>query len=339
MTKELGKPIFLKNTCSAKEQLIALKALDLEDKLNTEGQKLLRDNIRNSELGIEGEDNIAFQLKNSYMPMYILRDVYLEDDETKTHGQIDFLVFTRKLCFVVESKYVTGKVSIDRKARFIRIEKSALKGCESPVAQNQRHIDLIRQIRKGNESFKEIYSSVIVFSNYEMVLDDTEAPDEVGKIVIRVDELIRYIKDLYEKNEEWELSDEQLKDWAESFQHLHRNRKEDYSGIYRKYFLETESGDAVSETIAPDAPVKEPETYELYKALKEYREKRIKTANQENKKLVVYAPEAINELMNVMPATMDELSSVKWFPGNGVVFKECGEDVLAIISQYREGEK
>lgn len=34
------------------------------------------------------------------MPMYILHDVYLEDEGLS--AQIDYLVFTRKICFVMK---------------------------------------------------------------------------------------------------------------------------------------------------------------------------------------------------------------------------------------------
>lgn len=338
MTKELSRPIFLKDTDSAKEQLKKLKALEAENKLTPEGQKLLQDNIEKIEFGIKGEDNIAFQLKHSYMPMYVLQDVYLEDDETETHGQIDFLVFTRKLCFVIESKYVTGKVSIDCKARFTYSNKCTPKGCESPIAQNQRHIDVIRQIRRGNESFKETYCSVIVFSNYEMVLDDTEAPDEIGKIVIRADELIGHIKAQYEKSEDWELPDEQLKNWAKSLQHLCRSRKEDYFSKYQKYLLEIEPEEAVSETIAQDAPEIDSEDCELLQELDEYRKQKEQGYERENLGLRVFEKQYIPGLVKAKPKTKEELSKVKGF-GSAFV-KRFGDDIINIITNhYNQGDE
>lgn len=46
-----------------------------------------------------GENNIEFELKNSHFPMYILHDIYLEDGDLS--AQIDYLVFTKKNCFVI----------------------------------------------------------------------------------------------------------------------------------------------------------------------------------------------------------------------------------------------
>ena len=46
-----------------------------------------------------GEKNIAFELKNSGIPMYILHDIYLESDDLS--AQIDYIVVTRKVVFII----------------------------------------------------------------------------------------------------------------------------------------------------------------------------------------------------------------------------------------------
>ena len=60
-------PVFLKEDSDAKVQLKQLK--DLEPLLNEEGKKKINQDIKYLEYGIIGEDNIAFELKNSNMPM------------------------------------------------------------------------------------------------------------------------------------------------------------------------------------------------------------------------------------------------------------------------------
>jgi len=70
----LKEPIFLKESSNAEEQLEKLK--ELEPLLNQEGQSIIRQDIKCLEYGIAGEKNIAFEFKNSHMPMYILHDIY-----------------------------------------------------------------------------------------------------------------------------------------------------------------------------------------------------------------------------------------------------------------------
>jgi hypothetical protein len=94
----MKEPIFLKERSNAEAQLEKLR--EIEPLLNPEGQAIIRQDIKYLEYGIAGEKNIAFELKNSHMPMYILHDIYLENGDLSV--QIDYLEFTRKMCFVIE---------------------------------------------------------------------------------------------------------------------------------------------------------------------------------------------------------------------------------------------
>lgn len=59
---KLKEPIVLKKSSDAEVQLDKIKSL--EPLLNTEGQTIIKQDIKNLEYGIAGEKNIAFELKN-----------------------------------------------------------------------------------------------------------------------------------------------------------------------------------------------------------------------------------------------------------------------------------
>lgn len=150
---KLKDPIFLKESSDAEKQLERLRAL--VPLLSTEGQAIIKQDIKYLEYGIAGEKNIAFELKNSHMPMYILHDIYLEDGDL--NAQIDYLVFTKKMCFVIECKNLYGNVEINNAGDFVRtMEFSGRRkreGIYSPITQNQRHLELMKRIKinsKGN---------------------------------------------------------------------------------------------------------------------------------------------------------------------------------------------
>ena len=86
MFNSLKSPIFLKSTSNAEFQLQKLH--EIEPKLNPEGKALIQQDIKFLEYGIAGEKNVAFELKNSGMPMYILHDIYLTDGDLS--AQIDY---------------------------------------------------------------------------------------------------------------------------------------------------------------------------------------------------------------------------------------------------------
>ena len=133
----MREPVFLKESSEAEAQLERLKKL--EPQLNAEGQALIRQDIKCLEYGIAGEKNIAFELKNSHMPMYILHDIYLEDGDLS--AQIDYLVFTKKLCFVIECKNLYGNIEINNAGDFTRIMefggRKKKEGIYSPITTDQ----------------------------------------------------------------------------------------------------------------------------------------------------------------------------------------------------------
>lgn len=112
---KLKEPVFLKESSDAQRQMTVLKAL--EPRLSLEGKKILLQDIKYLEYGIRGEEQIAYELKNSHMPMYVLHDVYLETDDLS--AQIDYIVVTRKICFLIECKNLFGNIEINSKGEFI----------------------------------------------------------------------------------------------------------------------------------------------------------------------------------------------------------------------------
>lgn len=260
---KMKEPVSLKESSDAQRQLAMLK--ELEPKLSPEGQKKIRQDIKYLEYGIMGENQIAYELKNSHMPMYILHDIYLEAGDLS--AQIDYIVVTRKICFLIECKNLFGNIEINSKGEFIRtLEISGRKikeGIYSPITQNERHLELLKFIKteaKGNvitrfmagKYFGDFYKAVVVLANPKTVLNDKYAKKEVKNKVIRGDQLITYIKDQCKLSKELEYSDEGMKSWAESFLKLHKEIEKDYTQKYQPFLLPVSEGAAlVPEGVAP----------------------------------------------------------------------------------------
>lgn len=155
--------------------------------------------------------------------MYILHDVYLEVGDLS--AQIDYLVFTRKLCFVIECKNLMGNIEINSRGDFIRTTefggRKKREGIYSPVTQNQRHLDLMKKARieKGANVFKKFlvgrffensYKPIVVLANPKTILNAKFAKKEIKAQIIRADQLVNYIKECCKKFKEPEYSDEGL---------------------------------------------------------------------------------------------------------------------------------
>ena len=359
----LKEPVFLKESSDAEVQLYTLKAL--EPRLNKEGQVLIKQDIQCLEYGIAGEKNIAYELRNSHMPMYILHDIYLESGDLT--AQIDYLVITRKLCFVIECKNLYGNIEINSAGDFIReMEFGRYKqkeGIYSPITQNQRHLELMKKIKVENKSnilskfmceryFDCFNKSVIVLANPKTVLKAKYAKKEIKDKVIRSDQLVKYIKDMNERSKETANSDKELMSWAQSYLKLHKEVRKDYTEKYEKYKLkEVMTDDTIHiipmiEEAAISVMAKENisgmeektivektiEETEIYKELREYRLN--KSREEMVKPYFIYNNNQLVDLISRMPRDKEELKKVAGF--GEVKVEKYGEDIIGIVGKYVE---
>ena len=240
------EPVILKENSSAEEQLVSLMELTAvaKGKLKEE----IEQEIRNIKAGIAGEENIIFELKNSHIPMYVLRDIYLEYEDYT--AQIDFIVVTKKLTFIIECKNLYGNIEIDNKGGFTRIMefdgKKKREGIYSPITQNERHIALLRK-RNGDMmnpvsrvlakltgyNFDDYHNAVVVIANPKTVVNDKYATKEVKNKVIRADQLIEYIKAENAKSKAVVSNDREMEDFAKMFLDMNKTNPVDYVKKYR----------------------------------------------------------------------------------------------------------
>ncbi len=258
---KMREPVFLKESSDAQNQLERLKELEL--KLNNDGKQRIKQDIKMLEYGIFGEKNIAFELKNSHMPMYILHDVYLESDGLT--AQIDYLVFTRKFCFIVECKNLMGDIEINASGDFIRTTefggKKKKEGIYSPITQNVRHMDLMKKIRLDKSAnflhkmivgsnFDNQFKSIVVLANPKTILNAKYAKKEVKDQVLRADQLVSYIKEAYKQSKETEFSEKDFQAWAERYLSDHIEKEHDYTDKYEQYLIQETAQKAITETKA-----------------------------------------------------------------------------------------
>lgn len=283
--------------------------------------------------------------------MYILHDVYLEDGELS--AQIDYLVFTKKICFVIECKNLFGKIEINNNGDFIRTlefdGKQRKEGIYSPITQNQRHIELMKKIKidsKKNQlikfiaqkAFDSMYQSIVVLANPKTVLNVKFAKKEVKEQVIRVDQLVNYIKKVYKQSSQSTFSDEELLKWATSYLDLHKDVVKNYTGKYEKYRIDTmtESSPKTDAIKNEDDRIYEGHTVPpieetmLFNELKNYR---LRKCREENiKPYYIYNNLQLKDLIAKMPKTIEELQLVDGF-GEWKA-KKYGCDILEILNKY-----
>lgn len=339
-------PVFLNESKNSEKQLQKLKELKIS--LSAEGQAVLQGDINRLEYGIAGEKNIEFELRNSHIPMYILHDIYLEVGDLS--AQIDYLVFTRKLCFVIESKNLYGNIDINNAGDFVRtIEFNGRKrkeGIYSPITQNQRHIDIMKKILVNHKRnyltksitervFDNFYKPIVVLANPKTVLNTKFAKKEAKENIIRADQLVKYIKDTHNQSKEISSSDKDMLAWAQSYLNLHKDVLKDYSKKYEPYKLATEEqihreGDIPAEDKTIINSTRALADSDIFNELREYRLD--KSREEKIKAYYIYSDNQLRTLISEMPRNKEELQMVAGF--GEVKIKKYGDDILRIIQKY-----
>lgn len=242
---KLDKPIFLKEESEVKYYISKLKELHSRAPEGVKGK--IEKELKIATLGELGENNIAFELKNSGIPMYILHDICLESEELS--AQIDYIVVTRKVIFIIECKNLIGNIEINSQGNFIRTYnfngRFIKEGIYSPITQNERHLEVLKRIKKESKSnfiskllfdkyFNDNYKSIVVLANPKTVLNSGYAKKEIKDKVVKADQLISYIKEVNAKSELMALSDKEMKDVAERLLVLHNPSKLSFLKKYRE---------------------------------------------------------------------------------------------------------
>lgn len=242
---KLDKPIFLKEESEAKYYISKLQELHSRAPEGLKGR--IEKELKIATLGELGENNIAFELKNSGIPMYILHDICLETNELS--AQIDYIVVTRKVIFIIECKNLIGNIEINSQGNFIRTYnfngKFIKEGIYSPITQNERHLEVLKRIKKESKSnfiskmlfdkyFNDNYKSLVVLANPKTVLNSRYAKKKIKDKVIKADQLINYIKEVNSKSDLMSLSDKEMKEIADRLLALHKSSKLSFLKKYRE---------------------------------------------------------------------------------------------------------
>lgn len=343
---KMREPVFLRESSRLRERLKDLKAL--EPLLNEEGRIKLRQDMRYVEAGIVGEEHIAFELKNSHMPMYVIHDLYLRDGELTS--QIDYLVITRKVCFVIECKNLYGDIEIDSQGAFIRTmefgRQRKREGIYSPITQNKRHMAMLKKLRSeqpgrlwgrlfGRQDFEEQHRSVVVLANPRTVLDARYARPEVRSQVIRADQLVGYIQEEYENAQVQERSDKELLQWARSYLELSQEDDTDYLERYEKYRKtgEDQADERAGAAAGSAAAGQDPGSDRLIKDLRVYR---WKTSQAEGiKPYYVFNDSQMMDLIRKLPSSQEELMTVSGFGQTKA--EKYGPAILEILARHPRG--
>ncbi|MEZ3426567.1 MAG: NERD domain-containing protein [Lachnospiraceae bacterium] len=351
-SKKIG-PVFCKETSDS--SIFISKMQMLLEKTDGEIRKKIEKQINMARYGEIGENNIAYELQNSGMDMYILHDVYFEINGLS--AQIDYIVITRQHIYVIECKNLIGNIEVDNSGAFIRTYEIAgrrmKEGIYSPITQNQRHMQVLKEVRlsaKGNfiskmlfeKHFAETYKPIVVLANPKTYINYKYAKKEIKDQIIRADQLIAYIKrqDAESAASTGNMSTDEMLRLARFYLLKDNPMRSDYARKYEELVRETaahvqKEKNVVSQSV-PAVPVLVKETpssnadrEELVRKLKAFRLEQ--SRKEKIKPYYIFNDAQMTDLIARAPQTREELLQISGF-GN-VKVEKYGAAILEILQK------
>lgn len=328
--KAIG-PVFLKSNNQASDYINKLK--NLQERCSGELKEEIEKQIAIAEYGIKGEESVAFELKNSGIDMYILQDICLEYEDL--HAQIDYMIVTRKRTYIIECKNLIGDIEINNVGHFIRTYqlkgKTIHEGTYSPITQNLRHLQVIKEVRKSGKGnmisrkifeshFEDNYKSIVVLANPKTILNAKYAKKEIKEQIVRADQLIQRIKELDMQVKE-SMTEKQMLEIANFFLEQNQSERSDYAEKYEELLKEAEDS---KEHISSE---KDESKEELRTELKAFRLNR--SRQEKIKPYFIFNDAQLEDLLEKNPKNKAELCQVSGF--GTVKAEKYGDEILAIL--------
>lgn len=342
---KVKKPIFLKEDNDLRQYVDNLNAL--REKTSGKLRNKIEKEHKIASIGLYGEDNVAFELKNCNLGMYVIRDLHIQNENQS--AQIDFVVVTKKFALLIECKNLIGDIEIDNKGNFIRTytynNHKIREGIYSPITQNQRHLDVLRNLKREEMNnpirsmimeynFDNNYQSIVVLANPKTILKDRYAPKVLKEQVIRSDQIGHYIQKIYNESKAVALSEKAMLRWAENLLERHQPAGTDYLLKYEKLLeqeqsMETKIKDS-SNVINKQEPISTEmnDKTHLYNELKTYRLN--KSRKDKVKPYVIFTNKELDMLIKIRPQNEAELLKVNGF--GPVKVSKYGQEILQLIN-------
>lgn len=344
-SKPIDEPIFIKEFDSeSNKQLQILN--ELLDKVGDDQKYLIENEIKILQVGLHGEKNVAYELKNSFLPIICLHDIRLEHRDYS--AQFDFIVISKKCVFVLETKKLTGDIIVDQGGNFIRVFKDyqgnvyKKEGINSPISQNEKHVNILNRFLEENKIGRNIpIYPLVVIANPKTIITYKYTKKEVRDVIIKHDQIRTKILDVWKTldNSSITINNKEMLRIAEFLVENDSPIEYDY---VKRFKLKIEEKPAEEEMTTQDVIVEEDQSVEnidedanpriklddtLFESLREYRLQKAKEKNIPP--YWIFTNEQLANLILNKPRNKAEYTSL---PGFGEKkFEDYGQDIIAII--------
>ncbi|WP_099191944.1 NERD domain-containing protein [Tepidibacter mesophilus] len=308
--RTINQPIFLKEFDKNNAQINDL--IELSQKVISNKKEFIDRDITLLKYGLDGENNVYYELKNSFIPMICLHDIRLEYGDYV--AQFDFIIITNKFILVLETKKLTGDIEITAEGDFIRIIKNSYgktikkEGMYSPISQNERHVNILKEILTKNGIIKTLpVKSAVIIANPKTILNKSKCSKYIQNSIYKYDQIINILKkELNNKDNEKNILEKYMFEISDFLVKNNKSLKIDYMSKYKLSDIDFDLYQQGKNEI-----IKNSLDENMYIALKEYR---LKTSREEGiKAYMVFNNQELDLLIKAKPKNKIELFKIKGF--------------------------
>jgi hypothetical protein len=337
--RKLKNPTFVKDFDQDNQQLQDLIQLSEKVKNGQKKDNILRD-ITFLKQGIAGEKNVYFELKNSFLPLLCLHDIRLEYEDYV--AQYDFIIISPQFICVLETKKLSGNITINADGDFIRIIKDKTgrevrrEGIYSPISQNDRHIRILKEILKKKDLLEAMpYRSLVVMADPKTIINKDKCPAPIKNSLYRHDQVVNYLQKLEkELKAEKNLLEKYMWNVANFLKDNHVPLTPDYMGKYsltEADFITGEPQALQPKVQRSNLSVGSPKRKDSETLVKELKEFRLATSRTENvKPYFIFDNKQMDDLIARNPRTKEELLDVNGFGPKKL--EKYGDAILKILN-------
>ena len=319
----------------------------LMEKQKTETSPLKNNAINHQillyKIGEIGENKVLDELKYSFYPMHIFKDISINIGEFQC--QIDFVILTKKAMYLIECKNTKFNVKIDKTGSFYLINEGKKNRTFSVLNQIERQKMILEQLDLGVE-IKEMYP-IVVYANEEtgIEIEDKDALRGIDVINLdRLNSLIREkekdLKEIYTAEEIEKIKNSLINPNIKNNDYLEEDtvKWEEYElrlllekNINEKKALEKISEKNVLKNVKSEFNGSKISIAEFKDVLKKYLERKSEKLGVSSSSLMTEVMR--DEILEKMPTTANQLS--KLLVSNSIYFHKISNDLLAMINNVK----
>ena len=337
------------------EKIVIFKANDtlnnniknLMNKQKTESSAL-KNNALNYQIllfkiGEIGENKVLDELKYSFYPMHIFKDISINIGEFQC--QIDFVILTKKAMYLIECKNTKSNVKIDKTGSFYLINEGKKNRTFSVLNQIERQKMILEQLDLGVE-IKEMHP-IVVYANEEtgIEIEDKDALRGIDVINLdRLNSLIREkekdLKEIYTVEEIEKIKNSLINPDIKNNDYIEEDtvKWEEYElrlllekNINEKKALEKIAEKNVLKNVKSEFNGSKISISEFKDVLKKYLERKSEKLGVTSSSLMTEVMR--DEILEKMPTTVNQLS--KLLVSNSIYFHKISNDLLAMINNVK----